>query len=364
MPRMRAPNGAMISRVNRRTVLAAAGAALAMPAISRVSRANEQIVLGSYGGTIEEFMREEAIPPFEKETGISVVYVVGTALGNYSKILATRSNPEMDIYWANDMSHLSGKVQGLYDTLDPALIPNLAKVYPTALDADGIGVASNMAATGLEYNSARLREAGLEPPTSWLDLWDPKYHGRVAMCSIGILQTQDFLAMMTRILGGSEQDIGPAIAKIKELRDSGNIVNFANSPAEMDNVMVQEQAWIGVNSTTRTLALQDRGFPVEYVQPSEGGPMHTILLDVVKGAANPTGAHKFINHMLGEEVQSGIARALAYAPVNPGASIPENYRQVMPSDEAGLATFISLDRVTMNQNLDRWIETWNREIES
>ncbi|MDB5512190.1 MAG: hypothetical protein JWR08_1673 [Enterovirga sp.] len=348
----------------RRTVLAGVGAAIAMPAVVTSPRANEQIVLASYGGTIETFMRNQAIPAFEKETGIKVVYVVGTALANYSRVLATRGRPEIDVYWANDLSHLGGKLQGLYTKLDPALVPNLQNVYPVARDPDGIGVASNVSGCGLQYNAKKFQEAGFAPPTSWLDLWDPKFKGKVAIYSIGVLFSQDFLAMMTRILGGNEKDIRPAIKKIRELRDSGNIVAFANSPAEMDNIMVQEQAWINYNAQTRALALIQGGSPLRYVQPKEGGTLFTVLFDVVKGCPNPTGAQKFINHMLREDIQTGAAAALGYAPVNPKAKIPAAFEGVMPSNEAALATFVQLDRATMNKELDAWTEVWNREIES
>jgi putative spermidine/putrescine transport system substrate-binding protein len=255
----------------RRKLLAGAAATLALPAIVTGARAaNEQIVLASYGGTTETFMRNEAIPSFEKETGIKVVYFVGTALSNYSRVLATKRRPEIDVYWANDLSHLAGKLQDLYAKLDPSLVPNLQNIYPLARDADGIGVASNLSGCGLQYNPRKFKEAGFAPPTSWLDLWDPKFKGRVAVYSIGVLFSQDFLAMMSRVLGGNENDVRPAITKIRELRDSGNIVAFANSPAEMDNIMVQEQAWINYNAQTRALALI-KGWLGAEIRPAERG---------------------------------------------------------------------------------------------
>ena len=82
--------------ITRRAICLAAPAIALSGAISSPARAQEKIVLASYGGTIEQFMRNVAIPSFEKETGIQVVYVVGTALSNYSKVMATRRNPEID----------------------------------------------------------------------------------------------------------------------------------------------------------------------------------------------------------------------------------------------------------------------------
>lgn len=350
--------------VTRRALGAGALAAMMLPGLGTSSvRAQEQIVLASYGGTIEQFMRDVAIPAFEKETGIKVVYVVGTALSNYSKVLATKGRPEIDVYWSNDLTHLGGKLQGLYEKLDPKIVTNLKEVLDVARDANDIGVASHISTTGIQYNSKKFKEAGWEPPTSWLDLWNPKYKGKVALYSIGVLYSQEFLGTMTRVLGGSEKDIGPAIKKIKELRDTNGIVAFPTSPADMDNVMVQEQAWITAQASIRTLALKQRGSVLEYVSPKEGAPLFMVSFNVVKGARNPIGAQKFINHMLSVDMQTKAASGMGYAPVNKNAKIPPEWERYMPTP-ATINSFIKLDRETMNAHLDEWIETWNREIEA
>ncbi len=349
------------SRMKGAGVFAASAMMLCLSA--HMAKAQEQIVLASYGGTIEQFMRGTAIPAFEKETGIKVVYVVGTALSNYSKVLATKGRPEIDIYWSNDLTHVSGKLQGLYQKLDIKLVPNLNEVYDTLRDPDEIGVPSHISTLGIQYNSKKFKEAGWEPPTAWMDLWDPKYKGKIALYSFGVLYSQDLLALMTRVLGGNETDIRPAIKKLKELRDTNGIVAFPTSPAEMDNVMVQEQAWITTNASIRALALKQRGSVLEYVNPKEGGNYFTVNFQVVQGAKNPIGAQKFINHMLSTDMQTKAASGMGYAPVNKNATVPPEWESYMPTGKA-LDKFIKLDRATMNKNLDEWAEVWNREIES
>lgn len=350
--------------VTRRVLgLTALAAAMTLPGVLAPAEAQEKIVLASYGGTIEQFMRDVAIPAFEKETGIKVVYVVGTALSNYSKVLATKGRPEIDVYWSNDLTHLGGKLQGLYEKLDPNVVTNLKDVLDVARDAENIGVGSHISLTGIQYNSKKFKEAGWDPPSSWMDLWDPKYKGKVALYSIGVLYSQEFLGVMTRVLGGNEKDIGPAIKKIKELRDTNGVVAFPTSPADMDNVMVQEQAWIVPQASIRTLALKERGSVLEYVSPKEGAALFMVSFNVVKGAPNPSGAQKFINHMLSVEMQTKAASGMGYAPVNKNATIPAQWEKYMPTPKT-IDSFIKLDRSVMNKNLDEWIETWNREIEA
>jgi putative spermidine/putrescine transport system substrate-binding protein len=344
----------------RRLSLGVALTGLTLLLLSGGVRAQEQIVLASYGGTIEQFMRNTAIPAFEKETGIKVVYVAGTALSLYSKVLATRQRPEIDVYWSNDLTHLGGKLQGLYDKLDPAIVTNLKDVVNVALDPDGIGVASHITAVGIQYNARKFTEAGWAPPTSWLDLWDAKYKGKIAIFSIGVLFSQDFLGLMTRLTGGSEKDIGPAIRKIKELRPG--IVAFPSSPAEMDSVLNQEQAWITYNVGVRAAAMKLRGSALDFVFPKEGGTLLTVNFEVVKGAPNPTGAQKFINHMLSEQMQEKAATEMGYGAVNRKVTVPEHLRAYIP-DSKNLGAFVRLDRNVMNRDLDQWIEAWNKEVE-
>ena len=55
--------------------------------------------------------------------------------------MASRNSPEIDVYWSNELTHVAGKQQGLYEKLDPAVMTNLADVDDSAKDPDNIGVA-------------------------------------------------------------------------------------------------------------------------------------------------------------------------------------------------------------------------------
>ncbi len=163
--------------------------------------AGETVVFGGYGGSIEQFLRDKLIPEFQKTSDIRIESVVGTALSNYARVLASRDNPEIDVYWSNELTHAAGKQQGLYAKLDPAVMTNLPDVIPLALDEDGIGVASYLLATGIEYNTKALAEAGIPAPQSWQDLWDPRLKGRVAMYTFDVAYSQDALAIFTQLAG-------------------------------------------------------------------------------------------------------------------------------------------------------------------
>lgn len=349
-----------LRRPTRRAVLAVG---LAAPFINRAHAAGE-VILGSYGGSIEQFFRKQVLPPFEQETGIKVTYVAGTALSLLSKVHATRARPELDIYWANDLTHAAATQAGLIEKIDPSIVTNLNELLPVARNRGDLGVTTQIASTGLQYNTELFKRAGWAPPTSWLDLWDPKYKGKVAVYSIAILYSQEMLGLMTRLTGGDETNIGPALKKIKELKDMGNIAVFANTPAEMDNIMAQGQAWITYNGAVRALSMRKAGAPMEYVAPKEGAIRFSLTMDPLKGAPHPKEAQKFIEFFLRKDIQEKTAAGIFYGPVNKEAKLPEELARVVPYGEKAIGALVQLNRDVMNRDLSDWIEKWNRAIES
>ena len=206
------------SCTSRRATLVRAAALVGAVVIGSTAYAQpagveSEVVLAGYGGTYEQFTRNLIIPAFEKATGIKVKLVVGTALSNYAKVVASRNNPEIDVYWSNELTHAAGKQQGLYDKLDSRVVTNLVDVYSTSRDSDGIGVGSHVQATGFQYNSAKFREAGIPPPSSWNDLADPRLKGKVALYNFSVAFSQDLIVILTKLAGGNEKDVRPGIEK-------------------------------------------------------------------------------------------------------------------------------------------------------
>ena len=322
-----------------------------------------EVVMATFGGSIEQFVRAEIVPAFEKATGIKLKIVVGTALSNFAKIAASRANPEVDVYWSNELTHAAGKQQGLYEKLDPKIVTNLADVYDFAKDPDGIGVGVYVLATGIQYNSKALKDAGIPPPTSWNDLWDPRMKGRVALYSFDVAYSQDLLVLLTKLAGGTEKDVRPGLERLKTLKSSGNLAMFASSPAELDNMLVQGQAWMTVNGSPRAFILKDKGAPIDFAFPKEGAGYFTNYFEVLKNAPHPKAAQLLVNFLTSPEVQLVIAKGVVAAPINRKVVVPDSLKGKVPLGEE-MAKLVRIDRAEMNRQLDNWAEMWRREIEA
>jgi putative spermidine/putrescine transport system substrate-binding protein len=323
----------------------------------------KEVVIAGYGGSIEQFMRNDIIPEFQKKTGIKVTYLVGTAFTNYAKVAAARNRPNVDIYWSNELTHVAGKQQGLYERLDPKIVTHLPDIYDVAKDPDNIGVGSYILATGIVYNSKALKDAGIPPPTSWNDLWNPKLTGKVALYTFGVAYSQDLVALMARQAGGTEKDVRPGIDKIKSLRASGNLTQFASSPAELDNSLVQGQSWMSVNGSARAFMLKEQGAPIDFAFPKEGAGYFTNYFDIVKNAPHPKAAQIFVDYLISPEAQVRIAKGTVAAPVNKKVQVPDSLKGQIPSQEQ-IQHMVRIDRVEMNRQLDQWAAMWDREIEA
>lgn len=328
------------------------------------AQANADVVLAGYGGTIEKIMRDRIIPNFEKETGIKVVYIVGTALSHMSKIAATKDAPEVDVYWANDLTHTLGVKLGIYDKLNVSEVPNLDLVLDRARYPDDIGVAQFINSVGLQYNPVKFAEAGIPAPTSWFDLWDPRLKGQVALHSVGISFSQDLIAVIARLSGKDENDVDSAIDKIAELKTNGNLAVISSSTAELDTLMSQGQAWISPNASGRALVLKESGAPIDFVNPKEGGVRATWILTLIKDAPNRDEGLKLVNYLLSPEVQKVVAETMMAAPSGKGIEISEEMQKLVPYGDDALSKLITLDREAQNEHLDEWVEKWNRRIET
>lgn len=356
-------------RVTRRAGLAmgaslAAGYGLrAYPTHGQTTRTEGEVVFAGYGGTFEQFIRNDIIPVFERTTGIKMKLVVGTALSNFAKVMASRNSPEIDVYWSNELTHEAGKQQGLYEKLDLAVMTNLADVADSAKDPDNVGVASYVMATGIQYNSKMFADAGMPAPSAWSDLWDPRLKGKIALYTFSVAYSQDLLAILTRLAGGTEKDIRPGLEKVKALKAMGNLAMFASSPAELDNMLMQGQAWATVNGSPRGFILKDRGAPIDFAFPKEGAGFFANYFEVVKNAPHPKAAQALVNFLISPDIQLAIANGMVAAPVNRKVKLSDKLKAQTPSSEAEVKKLIRIDRVEMNKQLDNWAEMWNREVE-
>lgn len=207
------------------------------------------------------------------------------------QIEASRSNPKWDFWWTDgptnfallDSQHML--VRGFepkvdWNALGREAIPSDGSYVPT-----GVTIAA-----ALVYNRQRVPH----PPTSWAQLLDPQWRGKVGMNDPSISgPTYPFVAGMMQELGG----IPAGEAYFKDLKANGLLVEPKNGPTlaalasgEIDVALVQSTAAVGAT-------FSDHDLGVEYLSPSTLLPS-AIGIDAKAPAAARAEAETFVEYML------------------------------------------------------------------
>lgn len=347
--------------MTRRVVLGAAMWSVALVTAQSPARAAEnELVFAGFGGSLQKALQSTVIPAFEKKHNVKVIYVTGTSNQILAKVKAQRERPQIDVIWANDTTHYQGKVEKLYAKLDPAKVPNLSHLYDFAKDPDGIGVVMGFQALGLEYNTKVFHEKGWAPPTSWMDLWDPKFKGHVVFYNMPIGYANLVLPKIAALNGGSVTNLEPGWKKMQEILP--NVLAFVDPPAQVDALFGTGSAWIGFNGSARVKDFARTGAPVELAIPKEGGILYLQQFNVVEGAPHPDLAQKFIDFTLSPEAQRMIAESMLFGPVNKTVTLDEATAAKVPYGEKNVSALEHLDIGPVNDKLRELTARWTAMV--
>src|SRR6185312_15125538 len=166
----------MISR--RHFLSAGAGAATMLASNAPIARADtSQVVVGTWGGDYGQLLTDLIDKPVLAPKGIEVLQDVGNADPRKTKLLAERQSRRgsMDVACLSDSDHYIVEETGALEAVDSAKVSRLDKVFPALRTKTAIP--HIYSAQVILYNVNHVKT----PPTSWADLWDPKWRGRVGL---------------------------------------------------------------------------------------------------------------------------------------------------------------------------------------
>jgi putative spermidine/putrescine transport system substrate-binding protein len=315
----------------------------------------EEVVIAGWSGGYDQIFEQDLLKDFLKENNITIRWVLGGSVSNVSKIAAQQANPEIDIALIDDLPQNVAKKQGLWAPFDISKVPNLDKIEKTARLPDDEGVSFAFNVSGLIYQPEVFKEKGFEPPTSWKDLLDPKYKGRVVLFPVSVGEGLISLIAFAKMRGGDEKNIEPGFEMAKEA--AANVLEFLGNAGTVGALLQSKEAWISVAPLDLATISKAKGVPMEFVMPEEGSPLRSYTISLVKGAKNADTAQKVVNALLSAEVQSKLAASMQLIPVS---------TEVKQSDEATsyLKKMYPVDVEHINANRDAWGQTWNREVQS
>ena len=306
--------------------------ALAVAATSVVSlSAQAEEVVHFYNWS--DYIDEETLPSFEKETGTSVVYdVFDSNEVLEAKLLSGQSGFDL-VVPTNDFLGKQIKA-GAFMPLDRTALPNWSNLDPHMMklleDVDPgnqYAVPYMWGTTGIGINVEKVEQAlGDDAPlNSWSLVFEKEYLEKLQSCGVVALDAPtEVLSSALNYLGLDPNSTGKGdLEKATDLMLSVrpyyryfHSSKYINDLANGDICVVI--GWSGDVAQAAARAEEaDNGVSVQYIIPKEGALMWFDMLAIPRDAKNPEGAMALMNFLMRPDITANITNYVWYANANP-----------------------------------------------
>lgn len=323
--------------------------------------AERTLYLGAYGGSTEKLMMEVILPEWEKANDAKVVYVPGNSTKTLAKLQAQKGSQELDVVFLDDGPMYQAIALGFCATIEDADIFN--DIYDIAKMNTDKAVGVGFVATGLAYDVETFEKNGWPAPTSWADLADPKYKGKLVVPPVTNTYGLHALVMTARLRGGGEDNIDPGFdAFVTEI--GPNVLNFEASSGKLSELFQNREVALASWGSGRLKSLSDTGFPGGFVYPKEGAVALMIGTCPVVDSDVPELAQSLIQHLLSPEVQALMAETKAWGPTNMKTELSQELGDALPYGPEKINSLNAVNWDVINPARAEWTKRWTREVEN
>ncbi len=313
-----------------------------------------------------DYIADDTIKNFEKETGIKVHY------DNYdnnevlhAKLVAGKTGYDIVVPSAHfaKMQIEGGLLQKLdraqltnWGNLDPAILAQLAKVDPG--NQYLVDWMWGYVTVGINVDKVKKALGDLPMPENpWSLIFDPKYASKLKSCGVSFLDSaSEVLPVALGYVGKppysrNAADYPAAAAMLKKIRpyvtrfsSSGYINDLA------DGALCVVMGYSGDINIARARAIDAKnGQNIEALVPKKGATLFFDTMAIPADAPHPKNAHMFINYILRPEVHASLTNKVFYANPNKASmkfvkkDVAENKTIFLSADElAGMTAPDSL----------------------
>lgn len=268
-----------------------------------------------------------------------------------ARILAERTTSTADAIWGLAVTTMTKlKAEGLLVPYAPA---NLAAIKPAFRDkADPpawVGMEAWVAA--LCFNTIEATKHGLKRPTSWFDLTDPAFKGRIVMpnpasSGTGFFHVSGWLQMFGEEKGWSYMD---ALDR--------NIAQYQHSGTKPCRDAASGEFAVGISYELAGATLKTKGAPIEVLLLKEGGGWDMDTAAILKSTRNLAAAKRLMDFAASRKANEIYARFVSQVAI-------EGVGQPIPNYPEGVAkSMIRNDLEWAAANRDRIIREWQTRYE-
>lgn len=302
--------------------------------INNLAFAEEEKELNIYNWA--NYIPQETIVKFEKETGIKVTYDVYdsnymmeakliASVGGYDLVFPTvtpfmENQIRLGLYQPINKKKLSN-----YKNLDKEILNVMARGNPKLID---YAIPYMWGTLGIGYNEDKIKEIMPNGPLDSLKLFfDPEIVKSFTKCGVDMLDSPaDMFIMMSLYLGTSpnsedKNDLKLSEQAFKKIRPYLTTIHssrYVDNLANGDSCLAFGYSGEIINAKFRAIE-SGNNVKIKYVYPKEGSELGIDAIGLLSDAPHPDNAHKFINFLLRPDIIAEISNQVGWMPANKAA---------------------------------------------
>ncbi len=305
---------------------------------------------------------KNVVAAFEKAHGVKVRFLkAGDAGAALNQAILSKNNPMADVFFGVDNPFLTRALDaGIFEAYDSPLLAAIAD--DLKLDPQNRLLPVDYGDVCLNYDKKWLADNGLAPPATLEDLIEPEYKG-LTVVENPATSSPGLAFLLTTI--GRFGETG-YLDYWKKLRDNDVLV-----------VEGWEKAYWGhfsaASDGTRPIVVSYASSPPAEVHFSEKKitePPTAAVVDpgtcfrqvefvgILKGAAHPDLARKWVDFMLDKKFQEDIPLNMFVWPANRAAALPDLF--VKHAKVASEPATVPPDKIADSR--EAWIEAWTNTV--
>jgi len=305
---------------------------------------------------------KEVIGLFEKENQVEVRFLKsGDAGAALVQAILSKDNPLADVFYGVDNTFYSRAIDGgIFQSYDSPMLAHIPASL--RLDAENRLLPVDYGDVCLNYDKAWFKEKGLAPPTDLTDIVKPEYDGLTVvqnpatsspglaflLATVGRFGEDGYLDFWKKLranhvlvtAGWEDAYFGHFTAASKG--DRPIVVSYASSPPAA--VFYSEKPL--AEAPTAAVVTDGNAFrQIEFV-------------GILKGAKEVELAKKFVDFMLGKDVQEDIPLQMFVFPANDQATLPKIFVQYAKVADKP----VTVDPAAIEEKRNIWIEAWTDTV--
>ena len=292
--------------------------------------------------TWEEYLADEVVDAWEKETGIGIKQVYYDTDDERNAVLASSSGDNFDLVVFDDVSNRVIGDSGLLVTVTEKDVPNARHIDQRWQGScQNYGVPYFWGTVGIIYRSDRFEH----PPSSWRDLLQPapEHQGHVVMYQDAIDSLIGPLVLQGEKLSSNA---APALREAHRMLIEQTphvlsweyVLTYAKDPAQREQIHMA----LGFSGDQYTLMEMAPEEQWEFIVPSEGTTVWIDCIGVMQASAKRDAAMRFVNFISAPKVAAMNSQGVYVATPNRSA-----YQHLDPEfivDEGVFPSSAILDR--------------------